>query len=48
MGGLTQDSVALCEQIRVIDKRRITRVLGHLDDPHMEEVAKALRVILGL
>lgn len=48
MGGLTQDSVALCEQIRVIDKRRITRVLGHLDDPHMEEVAKALRAILGL
>ncbi len=47
-GGLTQDSVALCEQIRVIDKRRITRVLGHLDDPHMEEVAKALRTILGL
>ncbi|SRR5713101_1375367 len=35
MGGLTQDSVALCEQIRVIDKRRITRVLGHLDDPHI-------------
>ena len=48
VGGLTQDSVALCEQIRVIDKRRITRVLGHLDDPHMEEVAKALRIILGL
>jgi len=47
-GGLTQDSVALCEQIRVIDKRRITRVLGHLDDPHMEEVTKALRTILGL
>ena len=47
-GGLTQDSVALCEQIRVIDKRRITRVLGHLEDPHMEEVAKALRTILGL
>jgi mRNA interferase MazF len=48
VGGLTQDSVALCEQIRVIDKRRITRVLGHLDDPFMEEVAKAVRIILGL
>jgi mRNA interferase MazF len=48
VGGLTQDSVALCEQIRVIDKRRITRVLGHLDDPHMEEVAKAVHTILGL
>ncbi len=25
-GGLTEDSVALCEQIRAIDKRRIVRV----------------------
>jgi mRNA interferase MazF len=48
VGGLTQDSVVLCEQIRVIDKRRIIQVLGHLDDPHMEEIARALRIILGL
>lgn len=27
-GGLSRDSVVLCGQIRVIDKRRITRVLG--------------------
>lgn len=47
-GGLSQDSVVLCEQIRVIDTRRIVRVLGHLDDAHMEEVARALRTILGL
>lgn len=47
-GGLSQDSVVLCEQLRVIDKRRIMRVLGHLDDAHMEEVARALRTILGL
>ena len=47
-GGLSQDSVVLCEQIRVIDKRRIVRVLGRLDDAHMEEVARALRTILGL
>jgi len=48
VGGLSQDSVVLCEQIRVIDKRRIINVLGHLDDPHMEEIAKALAIILGL
>ena len=47
-GGLTQDSVVLCEQIRVIDKRRIVKALGHLDGYHMEEIAKALRTILGL
>jgi mRNA interferase MazF len=48
VGGLTHDSVVLCEQIRVIDKRRIIRVLGHVDDTYMEEVARALRTILGL
>lgn len=48
VGGLTQDSVVLCEQIRVIDKRRIIKVLGHLDDPYMQQIAKALSVILGL
>jgi mRNA interferase MazF len=47
-GGLSQDSVALCEQIRVVDKRRIIRVLGHLDEPYLEEIAEALRTILGL
>ena len=48
VGGLTQDSVLLCEQIRVIDKRRILRVLGHLDEPYMQQVAKAVSLILGL
>jgi len=48
IGGLTQDSVVLCEQIRVIDKRRIINVPGHLDEPHMQQIAHALSVILGL
>ena len=48
VGGLSQDSVALCEQIRVIDKQRINKVLGHLDDLYMRQIAKALSVILGL
>ncbi len=48
VGGLTQDSVVLCEQIRVIDKRRIVRVLGHLDEPYLQQIARALRTILGL
>ena len=47
-GGLSQDSVVLCEQIRVIDKRRIVKVIGHLDDLYMEEIAKALSTTLGL
>lgn len=48
VGGLSQDSVLLGEQIRVIDRRRILRVLGHVDDPYMKDVAEALRAILGL
>lgn len=47
-GGLSQDSVLLCEQIRVIDKRRIIKVLGNLDNSYMKEIARALRTILGL
>ena len=47
-GGLTQDSVVLCEQIRIIDKRRILKVLGHLEESYMEEIGKALSAILGL
>ena len=48
IGGLSQDSVVLCEQIRAIDKSRIIRVLGHLDDSYIEELAEALCAILGL
>jgi mRNA interferase MazF len=48
VGGLSQDSVVLCEQMRVIDKRRIIKVLGHLDEPYLQQIAKALFAILGL
>jgi mRNA interferase MazF len=48
VGGLTQDSVALCEQIRVVDKRRIVKVIGHLDDSYMQLIGKALSTVLGL
>lgn len=40
VGGLTQDSVVLCEQIRVVDKRRIVKVLGHLDDSYMTRLQR--------
>lgn len=47
-GGLSQDSVLLCEQIRVIDKKRVIKAIGHLDTGYMEEVRGALCAILGL
>ncbi|MBF0243563.1 MAG: type II toxin-antitoxin system PemK/MazF family toxin [Desulfamplus sp.] len=46
--GLTQDSVLLCEQIRVVDKKRIIKILGQLDVIYIESVDKALRTILGV
>ncbi|MEG3840336.1 type II toxin-antitoxin system PemK/MazF family toxin [Microcoleus sp. herbarium14] len=48
VGGLNQDSVILCEQIRVIDKSRVIRIIGHLDDNYMDVLAVALRAILGV
>ena len=48
IGGLNQDSVILCEQIRAIDKSRIIRVIGHLDDNYLAQLALALCTILGL
>jgi len=48
VGGLSKDSVALCEQIRVIDKHRIVKVLGHLNRSYLEDISRALRAILGL
>lgn len=47
-GGLTQDSVALGEQIRVIDNNRLIRQLGALSSVRMQEVDDALRAILQL
>jgi len=47
-GGLTQDSVALCEQIRVADTARLIRKLGALPATRMADVNAALRTILEL
>jgi mRNA interferase MazF len=47
-GGLTQDSVALGEQIRVIDHGRLQSKLGELPATRMQEVDDALRTILDL
>lgn len=48
IGGLSQDSVVLCEQIRVIDKSRIIRIVGQLDTNYLAELEIALCTILGL
>jgi len=46
--GLDRDSVALLEQIRTIDKRRLKDYVGALDQDDMRSVDRALAVSVGL
>jgi mRNA interferase MazF len=46
--GFERDSVILLEQIRTIDKQRLTDKITHLDDEMMELVDEALQISLGL
>ena len=47
-GNLEHDSVALCEQIRVIDNSRLIARLGELPPQRMLEVDEALKAVLEL
>jgi len=46
-GGLSQDSVALCFQIRVLDKTRLIRRLGQLSAETIAQLGAVLLVTLG-
>jgi mRNA interferase MazF len=46
--GFERDSVILLEQIRTIDKQRLTDKITHLDDEMMGKVDEALQISLGL
>jgi len=48
VGGLAKDSVVLYEQIRVIDKRRMTSKIGNIRGENLQTAAATVRVILGL
>jgi len=47
-GGLQQESVLLCEQIRVVDQRRILRTWGHLDEATMLRIVEAIKAVLDI
>jgi mRNA interferase MazF len=48
-GGLTLDSIALCYQIRTLDKRRLTEMFGVIDDEDARQsILDALRFQLGI
>ncbi|ASL63063.1 Programmed cell death antitoxin YdcD [Bacillus cereus] len=46
--GFERDSVILLEQIRTIDKQRLTDKITHLDEVMMSRVDEALQISLGL
>jgi mRNA interferase MazF len=46
-GGLLQDSVALCFQIRVLDKTRLIRRLGQLSAETITQLEEVVLVTLG-
>jgi mRNA interferase MazF len=45
-GGLTKDSVALCHQVRTVDRLRLRKRLGRLPDDALAEVSAGLALIL--
>lgn len=47
-GSLKNDSLVLLNQIRTIDKKRLTKRLGVLEKETMERVGMALEISLGL
>lgn len=47
-GGITKDSIAKCEQVRVVDCGRITKKLGRLNLGAIKEIDSALRISLAL
>ena len=46
--GFDRDSVVLLEQIRTIDKQRLTDKITHLDEEMMKKVDEALQISVGL
>ena len=49
MAGLTKDSIALCYQIRTLDRSRLGRDLGELNDSNLKKtIREAIRFQLDI
>jgi mRNA interferase MazF len=42
------ESVAICDQLRAVDKRRLVRVFGRVENAELRAVEDGVRVVLGL
>ena len=47
-GGLSSESVALCHQLRVLDKTRLTKKLGDVSATTIEEIENCVLFTLGI
>ena len=47
-GGLASDSVALCHQLRVLDKTRLSRKLGSVTPQTIETIESCVLFTLGI
>jgi mRNA interferase MazF len=47
-GGLSLDSIAVCEQLRAISKTRLIKPLGKLDRSQIASVEAAIKITLDL
>jgi mRNA interferase MazF len=47
-GGLPKNSKVKADQIRTLDKARVAKPLGKLDQKQMEEIGIAMKIHLGL
>lgn len=46
--GLTRDGIVLCEQIRAVDKKRLHKKLGSIDEETKNEIKKRIRNCIPL
>ncbi len=47
-GGLKQDSIAICHQIRALDKQGLLDFWGMLPKHRIQEIEKTLKITLGI
>ena len=47
-GGLAQESVALCHQLRVLDKSRLKHRLGQIGDASLQAIERCVLFTVGI
>jgi mRNA interferase MazF len=46
-GGLSKDSIALCDQIKAVDQGRTETKLGNLNPETMRKIDRGIKAVLG-